>query len=257
MTQFERLPTKATLLSLHPFPHIILDRIFGNFARTTQFVTLDRVETLVERSGLRQAKVFVCDYDVTLTELHQSLSLDMAQALIRLMVEHRREVVILTSKWLKDIETDLKGGYKGQGINFLSMLPEDQSVTVICRFFDQDIKKTGAVAYRYTAREARLEIDGLENIFEAIMNKHQQLDRPAGAIFAKDEALRCYLKGKQLSVQDVIYFGDSFRVGGSDFPILDVDGITAIQVKDSNETLRMINLLKVARLYEDISGCQR
>ncbi len=220
MTELERLPLKATLLSLHPFPQTILDRIFGNFAQTTHFVTLDRIDTLVERSGLQHTKVFVCDYDVTLTTLHQSLSLDMAKALIHLIEAHQRELVILTSKWLKDIETDLKGGYKGQGINFLRMLPEGQSVTVICRFFDQEIKKTGAVAYGYTATEERLEIDGLGGIFEAIMQKHQQLDRPAGTIFAKDEALRCYLKGKQLSVRDMIYFGDSFRVGGSDFPIL-------------------------------------
>lgn len=234
---------KATLLSLHPFPHTILDRIFGHFARTTDFVTLDGIEAVVERSGLNQAKVFVCDYDVTLTTLHQSLSLDMAETLIRLIKEHQRELVILTSKWLKDIETDLKGGYKGHGINFLSMLPEGQSVTVICRFFDQEIKKTGAVAYGYTATEERLEIDGLENLFAAIMKKHQQPDRPAGAVFAKDEALRCYLKGKRLSVRDMIYFGDSFRIGGSDFPILDVDGVTAIQVKDAYETRNMISQL--------------
>ncbi len=257
MTERERLPAKATLLSLHPFPHTILDRIFGNFARTTNFVTLDHIEALVERSGLKTAKVFVCDYDVTLTALHQSLSLDMAQALIRLIEKHQRELVILTSKWLKDIETDLKGGYQGQGINFLSMLPEGQSVTVICRFFDREIKKTGAVAYGYTSRAERLEIDGLESIFEAIMKKHQQPNRPAGAIFAKDEALRCYLVGKRLSVQDMIYFGDSFRIGGSDFPILDVDGITAIQVKDSNETLGMISQLGAQLQPSASSGCQR
>ena len=205
------------------------------------------METLVERSGLRQAKVFICDYDVTLTALHQSLSLEMAQVLIGLIEEHQKELVILTSKWLDDIETDLKGGYKGQGLHFLSMLPKGQSITVICRFFDPEMKKTGAVAYRYTSCEERLAVGGLDTIFDDVMKKHQESQRPTGTVFAtrrvfaKDEAIRCYLKGKRLSVRDVIYFGDSFRIGGSDFPVLDVDGITAIQVKASHETLDLMS----------------
>ncbi|PON17954.1 hypothetical protein C2W62_10500 [Candidatus Entotheonella serta] len=121
------------------------------------------------------------------------------------------------------------------------MLPKGQSITVICRFFDPEIKKTGAKAYRYTSCEERLAVAGLDSLFEErlavagldslfndVLKKHQEPDRPTGAIFAKDEAIRCYLKGKRLSVHDVIYFGDSFRIGGSDFPVLNVDGITAI-----------------------------
>ncbi|ETX07173.1 MAG: hypothetical protein ETSY2_12755 [Candidatus Entotheonella gemina] len=231
----------ATLLSLHPFPQTILDRVFGPFARTTDFVTVNCMEALVERSGLRQAKVFICDYDVTLTTLHHSLSLDMARALIDLLEKHQRELVILTSKWLNDIEADLKGGYKGQGVHFLSMLPQGTAVTVICRFFDQEIKKTGAKAYRYTSCEERLAVDGLDTIFDDVMKKHQESRRTTGAVFAKDEAIRCYLKGKGLSVREVIYFGDSFRIGGSDLPVLDVDGITAIQVKAAHETLEMLS----------------
>lgn len=98
MTEPDKLPVKATLLSLHPFPHTILDRIFGPFAQTTDFITFSHPDALVERAGLRHAKVFICDYDVTLTALHQSLSLDMVHMLIRLMEEHQRTFVILTSK---------------------------------------------------------------------------------------------------------------------------------------------------------------
>ncbi len=243
MTALDRLPVKATLLSLHPFPQAILDRIFGPFARTTNFATLNDIETLVERAGLKRAKAFIFDYDVTLTTLHQSLSLDMVKALIGLIQTHRKEVVILTSKWLNDIETDLKGGYKRRGIHFLRMLPEEKSITVICRYFDPEIKKTGAVAYRYTSSQERLAVAGLETLFDTVMKKHQEPHRPTGAIFAKDEAIRCYLKGKALSVRDVIYFGDSFRIGGSDYPVLNVDGITAIQVKTSQETLDIIESL--------------
>ncbi len=243
MTEPARLPAKATLLSLHPFPSRILDRIFGPFAQTTDFVTCNHLEALVERAGLQQAKVFFCDYDVTLTALHQSLSLDMAHMLIRIVETHQRELVILTSKWLSDIETDLKGGYKGQGIHFLSMLPKGKAITVICRFFDPEIKKTGAKAYRYTSCAEHLAVDGLDRMFDEVMQKHQERHRPTGPGFAKDEAIRCYLKGKDLSVDDIIYFGDSFRIGGSDFPVLDVDGITAIQVKTSQETLEMLSCL--------------
>ncbi len=121
------------------------------------------------------------------------------------------------------------------------MLPKGQSITVICRFFDPEIKKTGAKAYRYTSCEERLAVAGLDSLFNDVLKKHQEPDRPTGAIFAKDEAIRCYLKGKRLSVHDVIYFGDSFRIGGSDFPVLNVDGITAIQVKTSQETLEMMS----------------
>ena len=111
---------------------------------------------------------------------------------------------------------------------------------MISRFHDRARRKTGARAYHYSSTEERLEIDGLEDIFEHMARRQQDAMRPYSAVMAKDEAIRRYLQAKRLSVNEILYIGDSFHTSGSDLPILDVDGILAIQVKDSDETLTIL-----------------